>query len=98
LIQLKTPEATDQVLAAKVQGTLILDSLLNKAPLDFFVLCSSIDAIAPVAGAVDYCAANAFLDTFANSKWNGGRAVISSINWDAWQGDGMAVTGEAAAL
>jgi len=51
-----------------------------------------------VAGAVDYCAANAFLDTFANSKWNGGRAVISSINWDAWQGVGMAVTGEAAAL
>jgi acyl carrier protein len=60
-------------------------------------LCSSIDAIAPVAGAVDYCAANAFLDTFANSKWNGGRAVLSSINWDAWQDVGMAVSGEAAA-
>ena len=96
LIQLKTPEATDEVLAAKVQGTLILDSLLNKTPLDFFVLCSSIDAIAPVAGAVDYCAGNAFLDAFANAKWSGGRAVVSSINWDAWQEVGMAVSGEAA--
>ena len=96
LIQLKTPEATDRVLAAKVQGVLILDSLLNKTPLDFFVLCSSIDAIAPVAGAVDYCAANAFLDAFANTKWKSGRAVVSSINWDAWQEVGMAVNGDAA--
>ncbi len=96
LIQLKKPEATDQVLAAKVQGVLVLDSLLNETDLDFFVLCSSIDAIAPVAGAVDYCAANAFLDAYATAKWKDGRAVISSINWDAWQKVGMAVNAEAA--
>jgi phthiocerol/phenolphthiocerol synthesis type-I polyketide synthase E len=46
---------------------------------------------------VDYSAANAFLDAYANSKWKGGRGNVFSINWDAWQQVGMAVTARAAA-
>jgi NAD(P)-dependent dehydrogenase (short-subunit alcohol dehydrogenase family)/acyl carrier protein len=90
LVQLKTPEATRNVLSPKVAGTLVLDSLLNIASLDFFVLCSSIDAISPVAGAVDYCAANSFLDAYAAARQAKGHKGVVSINWDTWQEVGMA--------
>jgi acyl carrier protein len=39
-------------------------------------------------GRVDYCAANAFLDSFALSRRKSGPLTIS-INWDAWQDVGM---------
>jgi acyl transferase domain-containing protein/acyl carrier protein len=90
LMQLKTAEAMGRVLAPKVEGTLILESLLHSEPLDFFVLCSSINALCGTAGAVDYTSANAFLDSFAASRYRGGRATVISLNWDAWQDVGMA--------
>jgi len=90
-MQLRTREMTDGILAPKVAGTLILDKLLENIELDFLVLCSSLNAVFPIFGQVGYCAANAFLDSFAqykNSK-NGHFAV--SINWDTWEEVGMAV-------
>ena len=44
LIQLKTPEQAAQILAPKVQGTLILDRLLRGIPLDFLLLFSSMSS------------------------------------------------------
>ncbi|MBO1350237.1 MAG: KR domain-containing protein [Hormoscilla sp. GUM202] len=41
-------------------------------------------------GQVDYCAANAFLDAFAQYKTAKGTFTVS-IDWDAWQEVGMAV-------
>jgi NADP-dependent 3-hydroxy acid dehydrogenase YdfG len=90
LLQLKTQAAADRVLAPKVDGTLILDSLLKDEPLDFLVLCSSINAICGVAGSIDYTAGNCFLDAFAASRFNGSQAKVVSINWDAWREVGMA--------
>jgi acyl transferase domain-containing protein len=91
LMQLKTPEAAARVLSSKVEGSLILDSLIKEEPLDFFVLCSSINALCGAAGAVDYTSANAFLDAFAAARYRGGRATVMSLNWDTWQEVGMAV-------
>ena len=68
LIQLKTQESALGVLAPKVKGTLILDELLQKEPLDFFVLFSSVSSILGLEGQVDYTAANAFLDAFASYR------------------------------
>jgi hypothetical protein len=90
LLQLKTLAAADRVLAPKVDGTLILDSLLKDEPLDFLVLCSSINAICGVAGSIDYTAGNCFLDAFAASRFHGSQAKVVSINWDAWREVGMA--------
>jgi acyl transferase domain-containing protein/acyl carrier protein len=90
LVQLKNPGATENVLSPKVAGTLVLESLLNVASLDFFVLCSSVDAISPLMGAVDYCAANAFLDAYAAAQNAKGNRGVVSINWDTWQEVGMA--------
>jgi len=88
LMQLKTPEAAAQVLAPKLQGTRCLRQALQGMNLDFFVLCSSLTAIVSELGQVDYCAANAFLDAWAQAQSNL-RAI--AINWDTWQSVGMAV-------
>lgn len=91
VIQRKTQEMASGTLAAKVKGTLVLDSLLKNMQLDWFVLCSSLSSIVGDFGQVDYCAANAFLDSFAHYKTNRDGTRTVSINWDTWQEVGMAV-------
>jgi len=91
LIQLKTMAAASRVLDSKVEGTLVLDSLLKDEPLDFLVLCSSINALVGVHGAVDYVSANAFLDAFAAARYRREGPLVVSINWDTWREVGMAV-------
>ena len=90
IIQLKSSEAATRVLAPKVDGTVLLASLVENDPLDFFMTCSSINALCGVPGAVDYTAANAFQDALAESP-AGRRVSMVSINWDTWQEVGMAV-------
>jgi len=90
LVQFKSEASADRVLDPKVEGTLILESLLEKEPLDFLMLCSSVNAICGFAGSVDYTAGNCFLDAFASSRFRGGRSEVVSINWDAWREVGMA--------
>jgi acyl transferase domain-containing protein/acyl carrier protein len=90
LIELKDRTAADAILAAKVQGTLVLDELLRDAPLDFFACCSSLTAILGGIGQVDYCSANAFLDAYAQSAASRHDRRTVSIQWDAWAEVGMA--------
>lgn len=91
LIQRKTFDAAARVLAPKVQGTLVLDRLLQKSALDWFVLCSSLTSITGGLGQIDYCAANAFQDAFAHERTHRTGALTVSINWDTWKEVGMAV-------
>ncbi|HZF08187.1 MAG TPA: amino acid adenylation domain-containing protein [Thermoanaerobaculia bacterium] len=97
LMQYRSLEAAAAVLAPKVEGTQVLAALLadlaEDAP-DFLVLCSSLNALAGGLGQADYTAANAFLDAFAQSC--SGELPVVSINWDAWQGVGMAALRHAA--
>ena len=93
VIQLKTLEMASGTLAAKIKGTLVLDSIFKEMQLDWFVLCSSLGSIVGEFGQVDYCAANAFLDSFAHYKTNRDGTKTISINWDTWQEVGMAVEG-----
>ncbi len=93
VIQLKEPEVAASVLAPKVEGTLALEAALNKlqaAPLDFIVLFSSISAFAGLAGQVDYAAANAFLDAYAQDRMARDGTWTVAINWSQWQEVGMA--------
>jgi phthiocerol/phenolphthiocerol synthesis type-I polyketide synthase E len=91
IIQLKTAEMADKVLAPKVKGALVLASIFRDAPLDFFVACSSRSSILGGFGQVDYCAANAFLDVFASYSHSTGATPMISVDWDAWQDVGMLV-------
>ncbi|SFS44420.1 hybrid non-ribosomal peptide synthetase/type I polyketide synthase [Marininema halotolerans] len=86
-------EKNDAILAPKVTGTLLLDSLLKEEPLDFFVLCSSIGNIAyhMKFGQSGYSAANEFLDAFAVYKTLRDGIYTVSINWPDWQEVGMSL-------
>jgi acyl transferase domain-containing protein len=89
LIQLKTRDQAERVLAAKVDGTLVLDELFRGRPLDFMVLFSSVSAVAGLVGQVDYTAANSFLDAFAHHRVARDGSPTLSIGWGAWREVGM---------
>jgi acyl transferase domain-containing protein/acyl carrier protein len=85
LTQLKTKAIAHEVLAPKVMGTRILEQVLKDTPLDFLVLCSSItSSTGGGPGQIDYCAANAFLDAYAQSRLTT-HQFITSVNWGEWQ-------------
>ncbi|NQE34940.1 type I polyketide synthase [Microcoleus asticus] len=90
IIQRKTREEAERILAPKVKGTLVLDLLLKDVELDFFVLFSSLASVIGGVGQVDYAGANAFLDAFSHYKISTNGTFTTCINWDAWQEVGMA--------
>ena len=92
VIERRTKQAVEEILAAKVKGTLVLDELLGRSGLDFFVLCSSRSNVdlGGAFGQVAYIAANEFLDAFAFYKRTTDDVYTLSINWDAWRDVGMA--------
>jgi acyl transferase domain-containing protein/acyl carrier protein len=91
MIQRKTLEEAERILAPKVKGTLVLHELFKNTQLDFLVICSSLSSILGGFGQVDYAGANAFLDTFAHWNYSKNGTFTISINWDTWQEVGMAV-------
>jgi amino acid adenylation domain-containing protein len=90
VIQLQDADSLREAVAAKIDGTLVLDEVFGR-DLDFWILCSSVNALLPNYGQVGYCAANAFLDAFANSRQSVGGPVVMSINWTRWRHTGMSV-------
>ncbi|UCH96225.1 MAG: amino acid adenylation domain-containing protein, partial [Candidatus Aminicenantes bacterium] len=91
VIQARTKEMTESIMAPKVKGTLVLDHLLKNIKPDFIVLCSSLGNITRVLnfGQVGYTAANEFLDAYAHWKNTYEDTFTVSINWPTWQGVGM---------
>jgi thioesterase domain-containing protein/NAD(P)-dependent dehydrogenase (short-subunit alcohol dehydrogenase family)/acyl carrier protein len=83
-----------RVLAPKVAGTRHLDALVTEE-LRAFVLMSSVASNLGLPGQVDYTAANAFLDAYAEQRQRTrpGRTVV--IDWNAWRDVGMVVDGSA---
>ncbi|MBV9787775.1 MAG: SDR family NAD(P)-dependent oxidoreductase, partial [Chloroflexi bacterium] len=94
VIQLKTPELIERVLAPKIQGTLALDAACRDLPLDFMLLCSSLTSMVGELGQADYAAANAFLDAYAHWQAARGGTFTVTVNWDTWRDVGMAVSTE----
>ena len=78
-----------RVMAPKVAGAWNLHELTCHAPLDFFLLFSSMASLTGSPGQSGYAAANAFLDSFAHYRRARGLAALS-INWGAWPDAGMA--------
>jgi acyl transferase domain-containing protein len=91
IIQLRSRADAAAVMSPKVEGTRVLQRVLEPEKLDFIVLCSSLTSILGGPGRVDYCAANAFLDACpAYDRQRGGPPTFA-INWDTWSDVGMAV-------
>lgn len=99
LVTEATRSTFEQVLEAKLNGTLNLDAATAGEELELFVLFSSISALVGDFGGCAYAVGNAFLDRFA--KWRleqceqgerSGRTL--SINWPLWQDGGLELPSE----
>lgn len=91
----KTKEQIETVITPKVNGTIYLDEIFSKEPLDIFVLFSSTSHLGNV-GQADYAYANSFFNYYANYRDNlmhknqrSGKTL--SINWPIWNDGGMQI-------
>jgi acyl carrier protein len=91
MMQLRSREEAEEVLKPKVRGTRVLEKVLQDSQLDFFVVCSALNALYGGFGQADYSAANAYLDAFAHYRAKTSDTFTVAINWDVWQEVGMAV-------
>ena len=96
LILNKNAAAAARVLAPKVRGTLVLESVLADDPPEFFLLMSSVSALSAPPGQIDYAGANAFLDAFACER-SARKMLTVSIQWPRWRDVGMAADESASA-
>ncbi|MEV4112086.1 SDR family NAD(P)-dependent oxidoreductase [Nonomuraea sp. NPDC049695] len=87
MMQFKTMQDIDLVLAPKVAGTLALANTLKDEKLDFLLLFSSVSSVTGALGQADYSAANAFLDAFAQAQPLPQTRVIS-VGWGEWTWNG----------
>lgn len=90
LIVIKSANEMDDVIAPKVYGTLVLEAAVADDDLDLFVVFSSTSTISAPVGQVDYVAANAFLNAFAEARRAAGSDSVMAINWGIWSEIGMA--------
>jgi acyl transferase domain-containing protein len=91
IIQMKKTDVAAAVLAPKVYGSRILARAFRDQKLDFLLLCSSMASLVGGFGQVDYCSANAYLDTFARAFARETGTFTVAVNWNAWREVGMAV-------
>lgn len=84
-----TLEQLDRAMLPKVQGGWNLHTAMHDAPLDFFVLFSSVAAVLGSPGQANYAAGNASLDALAQFRRASGLCA-TSINWGPWADAGMA--------
>lgn len=74
-------------LCAKVQGAYVLERLSTEFQPGFLAYFSSLASFGGLSGSVEYTAANAVLDTWADCPAIGFRRIV--INWNYWLGVGM---------
>ena len=91
IIAAKEKESIKNVFAPKVDGSLILYDLIKYMNLDFLTFCSSTTAVNTPYAEVDYSAANAFLDSFAQYINSSSQISVFSVNWPGWSEIGQLV-------
>jgi acyl transferase domain-containing protein/acyl carrier protein len=69
----------------KIEGLLVLKSVLRDHKLDFCLLTSSIASILGGLGFTAYCASNLFMDAFAHKQNRIDSMPWISVNWDSWR-------------
>jgi acyl transferase domain-containing protein/acyl carrier protein len=84
-LEQQTGERLSSVLAAKIDGALVLDRLTRerRSRLDHFVLFASIVGVLPSARQSGYAAANAVLDQIAQARRRDGLSGLS-LDWGPW--------------
>jgi len=85
----KSSSEIEDVLTPKLHGTEVLRQLFPDGALDFLVLFSSSSTVTAPMGQIDYVAANAYLNAFAEAH-QGGKTRVLALNWGIWAEVGMA--------
>ncbi|MFJ7416074.1 SDR family NAD(P)-dependent oxidoreductase [Streptomyces sp. NPDC098077] len=93
-----TTERAIEALRPKVPGIVALDRATRAQPLDFCLVCSSLDTLLGGIAFGIYTAANRYLDSYAHWRRAHGAPWVS-VDWDSWCFDdsGSARIGAAAA-
>lgn len=94
IIQGRSRDSTESILASKLWGTLCLHELAQERDLDFMMLSSSLSTalFKTLFGQVGYSAANEFLAAYSESQRMQSGTQTFAIHWTEWQEVGMAVT------
>jgi acyl transferase domain-containing protein/thioesterase domain-containing protein/NAD(P)-dependent dehydrogenase (short-subunit alcohol dehydrogenase family)/acyl carrier protein len=82
LLSQQTEERFTRVVGPKAIGAWNLHAALAKAPLDYFVMFSSISALFGSPSQGNYAAANGFLDALAHHRRSLGLSALT-VNWGA---------------
>ncbi len=85
-----TSDKSREVLAPKVEGTLVLEEIFRERELSFMLLMSSTSSVLGHQGNADYCAGNTFLDAYAHHQNAHSGFTVVAVNSDAWSDAGMA--------
>ena len=80
---------TETVLAPKLHGTQVLETVFPDGSIDHLILFSSTSTVTAPQGQSDYVAANEYLNAYAKSRV-GDKTKVTAINWGIWSDTGMA--------
>ena len=69
----------------KAHGLYVLQRVLERQPLDFCLLLSSLSSVLGGLGFAAYSSANVFMDAFAHAQHETTGVPWISVNWDGWQ-------------
>ncbi|TCM49658.1 acyl transferase domain-containing protein [Rhizobium sp. PP-F2F-G48] len=89
-LQVKSEDSIKRVLAPKLLGTTVLDDVFRDVSLDLVILFSSTSTDTAPAGQVDYVAANAYLNAYAESMSDISGRKTRAIHWGIWNDVGLA--------
>ena len=90
----KSPASIEAVFTPKIHGTQVIEQVFPDGSLDWLVLFASSSTVTAPAGQLDYVAANAYLNAYAQSRV-GDQTKVISLNWGIWADVGMAAEARA---
>lgn len=87
----KNIDKMEDVFEPKIRGTELLFDAVDSLSLKYFVMFSSVSAVYSKlsVGISTYAAANAYLNSFAQSKFTSGDHRVRSICWSDWNVNGI---------
>ncbi|MFJ9445655.1 SDR family NAD(P)-dependent oxidoreductase [Kitasatospora sp. NPDC101235] len=92
MIARRDAEAMRRGSAAKLQGALLVEQVIERYRPSVAVYCSSMSAELGGVGQLDYAAANSLLDGFAQYRSGDAETTVRlGVNWDVWSDTGMAL-------